>query len=323
MSHLVLIAAILVGSWLLVYDTNGTSEAYVYSFFIAVIWGARTWNKLGGGLIGLVAGIMLGPLMPLTVHPFHLQATSNWLVRTGVLVLMGLLMGYLFQYLKRQQERISDQVHDIEHISTDLILALAHTIELRDPYTNGHCHRVADMSRLIGERMGLSKMELRNLYWAGLIHDIGKIAIPESVLNKPGKLDAREYSMVKQHPVMGEWVLSHTQNAHLYRDGVVAHHERWDGNGYPHGLRETQIPLQGRILAVADTFDAISSDRPYRGRMPFEKCMEIMRSGRGTQFDPAILDVFLEIITSNVPISSTWSMSWGESLETKQQSASS
>ena len=284
-----LIVAILAGSWFLVYFTNGTSQAYVYSFFIAVILGARYWGTLGGTITGVMAGILAGPLMPLSVHPLEMQALSNWLIRLGVFLVVGNFIGVLFARMKKQNEKL-------ESFGTDLIIALAHTIELRDPYTNGHCERVAKMSREIGRHMKLSPDELRNLYWSGLIHDIGKIAIPERILSKPGKLTPQEYNLVKQHPSLGQWVLEQSTHGHLFRDGVISHHERWDGRGYPNGLSGVEIPLQGRIMAVADTWDAISTDRPYRNRFPYEQCVEIMKNGRGTQFDPEILDIFLTIL---------------------------
>lgn len=293
---------VLAGSWMLVYFTNGTSHAYVYSFIVAIVLGAWIWGPIGGAIVGTVSGVLLGPLMPLTVHPLVTQHTTNWVVRAVAFTVMGTLTGFLFHRLQKQKQQIQVHLSEIQESAEDLIFSLAHTIELRDPYTNGHCERVAKMGRQIGERLGLSETELMNLYMAGLIHDVGKIAIPETILNKPGKLTDFEFSVVKQHPMTGAWVLEGTQFGHLYRDGVISHHERFDGKGYPAGLSGTAIPLQGRILAVADAFDAISSDRPYRPRMPFAKCMQIMREGRGTQFDPEILDAFLQIASETEAI---------------------
>ncbi len=297
LGQIVLIAMLLLGSWVLVFETNGTSEAYVYCFFIAVIFGARFWGPRGGTMIGIVAGVATGPLMPLSVHPYASQSVSNWLVRLGVLVAVGLLVGHNFQRMTQKNREIEEQKKAQEDFSSEVIHALARTIALRDPYTKDHCRRVSQLSRAIGERMGLSDEELLYLSWSALIHDIGKIAIPESILNKPGALSPFEYGVVKEHPVLGDWVLGDLNAGERIRDGVVAHHERWDGTGYPYGYKGEMIPLQGRIIAVADVWDTVTSDRPYRRRLPRDECLAIMRDGRGTQFDPAVLDAFLAILS--------------------------
>jgi putative nucleotidyltransferase with HDIG domain len=164
------------------------------------------------------------------------------------------------------------------------------------PFTNGHCVRVSALSVQLGEQLGLSDSELHHLRWSALIHDIGKIGIPERILTKPGKLTDDEYRIVKQHPSLGAWALEGLYYADHVIRGVLSHHERWDGGGYPDGLKGDSIPLQGRIICVADVWDAITSDRPYRSALDRASSVKIMLEGRGTMFDPQILDAFFEVL---------------------------
>ena len=289
-------------SWVIVFSTNGTSEAYVYCFFIPVVLGARFWGPIGGIVTGIVAGLAAGILMPLSVHPYESQSPSNWLVRLGVMVLAGYLVGRALAQMKERNQEIQRQNQQLQEFGSEVIQALAHAIALRDPYSNDHGRRVARISRVIGQKMGLSEEDLLCLYWSALIHDIGKLSIPESLLNKPGALTNYEYELVKRHPILGDWVLSELKYGYRLRDGVLTHHERWDGTGYPSGLKGEAIPLQGRIIAVADVWDSLTRDRPYRDRLSQEQCLRIMRSGRGTQFDPVVLNVFLNVVLPQINV---------------------
>ena len=296
------ISSLMGTSWVIVFSTNGTSEAYVYCFFIPVVLGARFWGSIGGIVTGIVAGVAAGVLMPLSVHPFESQSTSNWLVRLSVMVIVGYLVGRAVAQMKERNDKIQHQNRQLQEFGSEVIHALAHAIALRDPYTNDHCQRVARISRMIGEKMGLSEEDLLYLYWSALVHDIGKISIPESILTKPGRLTNYEYGVVKQHPILGDWVLSELKYGYRIRDGVLTHHERWDGTGYPAGLKGEAIPIQGRIIAVADVWDSLTRDRPYRDRLPEEQCLRIMREGRGTQFDPVVLNVFLNVVLPQINV---------------------
>jgi HD-GYP domain-containing protein (c-di-GMP phosphodiesterase class II) len=174
--------------------------------------------------------------------------------------------------------------------------SLVDIVELRDPYTAGHSRRVAEYARSIAEAMGLTAEEADVIQAAGHVHDLGKVAIDPAVLLKPGKLDDAEWAEMKRHPVFGAEALHAFAQ---YREGVElirGHHEAWDGSGYPDGLRGTDIPLGCRILAVADTFDALTSDRPYRSGMERDRALAILRDGAGKQWDPAIIAAFLGLM---------------------------
>jgi putative nucleotidyltransferase with HDIG domain len=174
------------------------------------------------------------------------------------------------------------------------IRALAGAIEAKDPYTRGHSDRVTHYSRLIAEAMGLSGHELDVIVRAAILHDVGKIGVPELVLNKPGRLTDEEFLLIRKHPVVGVEIVREIQAMEETLDIIRAHHERVDGKGYPSGIRGDDIPLGARIMAVVDTYDAMTSDRPYRQGLPAEVAFEEIERCSSTQFDPEVAQVFLK-----------------------------
>lgn len=178
----------------------------------------------------------------------------------------------------------------------EIIYAFAEAIGTRDCYTMGHSEKVAEYSRLIAEKMGLNEQQTDLVYLCGVVHDVGKIGIPEEVLNKRGPLNSEEYSLIMGHSQMGVSILSHISWLEDIIPVIEAHHERYDGTGYPEGLKGDEIPLLSRILAVSDAFDAMTSDRSYRKAYPLEKALDELIRNSGTQFDPFVVEVFLEII---------------------------
>ena len=182
------------------------------------------------------------------------------------------------------------------------LMVLSAALDARDKYTSGHSVRVADFSKEIGIKMNLPKDSIEALYKTALLHDIGKIGVPDKVLLKDGRLSDEEFNLIKAHPVIGENILKQVHPISEIADflpGVRSHHERMDGKGYPDGLTGKEIPLFGRIIAVADSFDAMTSDRPYRKGMPQEKAGHILHEGRGTQWDAKIVDLFIEFINES------------------------
>ncbi|MFZ5967244.1 MAG: HD-GYP domain-containing protein [Bacillota bacterium] len=159
-----------------------------------------------------------------------------------------------------------------------------------------HAYRVSELCGYMGKSLGLKKSEIQALIIAGLIHDIGKIAIKEEILKKPGKLSDDEWEEVKRHPEIGYRILSKVNGTAEIAACVLAHHERWDGKGYPKGLKEKEIPLQARIITIADAYDAMTSERVYREIFPIETAIEELQKNAGTQFDPQLIQVFVEMI---------------------------
>lgn len=174
---------------------------------------------------------------------------------------------------------------------------LAAALDARDPYTAGHSLRVAEYAVKIGQLAHLSEERIDELRKSALLHDIGKIGIRDAVLLKEGRLTEEEWEQVKQHPVLGEAILKQVEPADAmapYLPGVRSHHERYDGGGYPDGLAGEEISLFGRIIAVADAFDAMTSDRPYRKGLERDQAIEILEQGRGTQWDPYFAELFVQ-----------------------------
>jgi len=177
------------------------------------------------------------------------------------------------------------------YIST--VRALSAAIDAKDKYTSGHSNAVTAYTIPIAKEMGINKEELGKLEYAGLLHDIGKIGIMEQILNKPSRLTNEEFGIIKKHPVIGYEILKSIDFLKDVTLLVKYHHERWDGNGYPDGLKGEDIPLGARIIAVADTFDAMTSDRPYRKGLPVEVAVDEIKRCSGSQFDPKIVEAFI------------------------------
>ena len=194
---------------------------------------------------------------------------------------------------------LEDKNEELEKAYLDTIGILRQTVEAKDPYTRGHSDRVSEFSVLIGKKMCLDEATLHTLKIGGLFHDIGKIGIPDSILLKESKLSDDEYSQIKNHPTIGAHILG---DAKVFKDilpMVKHHHERFDGRGYPSGLAGTDIPLIARIAAVADTFDALTSKRTYRNSLPLDFVKEEIKKCSGTQFDPEIAGIFLDILNND------------------------
>lgn len=208
-----------------------------------------------------------------------------------------------FQTQVYQNELINkhkQQTEMTEKLNLQIITALASTVDAKDSYTNGHSQRVAIYAREIAVRMGKSKEFQKEIYYMGLLHDIGKIGIPDSIINKPGRLTDEEFAVIKSHPVIGADVLLRiTAMPNLYV-GAMWHHERYDGRGYPDGLSGDDIPIYARIIAVADTYDAMTSRRSYRSAMTQEKVRNELEHAKRTQLDPFIVNIMLEMMSEDV-----------------------
>ena len=194
-----------------------------------------------------------------------------------------------------------------EGLLVNVVRTLVSTIEAKDPFTRGHSDRVAIFSKMIGAQMGLSQEDCDRLYLTGLLHDIGKIGVPDATLKKTTALTADEFEQIKRHPEDGWAILQGIQPLQHVLPGVLYHHERIDGNGYPDGLEGDSIPLDGRILAVADAYDAMTSDRSYRSCLSQKQAEDVLRHGTGIQWDQAVVEAFFALMPEVIKVRQTYS----------------
>jgi energy-coupling factor transport system substrate-specific component len=197
-------------------------------------------------------------------------------------------------FQKRELEFAKNQIE----MGNQTIIAIANTVDAKDERTSLHSQRVAEYSVMIARELGKSDEECDILRKTALLHDIGKIGIPDKVLNKPGKLTDEEYEIMKSHVVKGADILKDFTIVDHVWEGALYHHERYDGSGYTRGLRGEDIPLNARIIGIADAFDAMTANRVYRKKLNFELVLEELKKGKGTQFDPRLVDILLELIAS-------------------------
>lgn len=202
-------------------------------------------------------------------------------------------------YQERLEERVAAQARRLEELFLASVQSLAEALELKDPYTRGHSVRVSRYATVIARELSLDPEVVRQIELGGHVHDIGKIGVRETILNKAGRLSPDEYEHIMTHPMLGWRILAPLLgDAPLALAIVRSHHERYDGRGIPDGLAGDAIPLEARIAAVADCFDAMTSDRPYRGALSMEQAVAEAQRNSGTQFDPVVVDAFVRAIES-------------------------
>jgi putative nucleotidyltransferase with HDIG domain len=286
-----------------VMDAVGMISALVLTVVGVSHW--RRWRLSGDGVqLALVLASLLAAEAQLSMRFGRMWHLSWWDYHILLLLGFGSTVYALLRCYMRAKDRRMDLAHvfqrsPLAHISRgypEALRALVAAVEARDSYTRGHSKRVTELSLEVGQRLGLRDDRLRQLVWGAELHDIGKIGIPDYIMQKPGALTPEERSLIEQHPVIGWEIASKVNSLQDVLEVVRHHHERTDGTGYPDRLGGEGIPLLARIVAVADVWDALTSDRAYRPAWPYEKALEVMREGRGTQFDERCLDAFFEVM---------------------------
>ncbi len=214
------------------------------------------------------------------------------------------------QYQRSLEEKVEERtialrkaLEGLEKVHMDTVEVLASTIELKELYSKGHSDRVRKWGSRLAIAWGFNADQVKRLEFGALLHDIGKIAVPETILNKPAKLSDEEFNVIREHPVTGANIVSQVEYFQDIAPIIRWHHEYFDGSGYPDGLEGQLIPIQARMIAVVDAFDAMTSDRPYRKKLSIETATRILKEGQGRQFDPELVDLFL----SHRIYSDTWS----------------
>lgn len=274
-----------------------TVFAVLFTFALDIKKDKKRQNLLA--FIGLLAATV--SVMIEGISTYFVVSLSGIFVGIGMIILFSLNVlrtagNIHMMELRRQKKELAKRKRQLEKVSLQMIQTLSTTIEAKDEYARGHSHRVAEYAALIAGELGWSSEEIMNLKYAAHLHDIGKIGIPDMLLNKPARLTPEEYSVIKEHTVIGAEILKNISLIPHVAEVARSHHEHYDGTGYPDGLAGEDIPLSARIVAIADSYDAMNSRRIYRNALPPEKIFEEIENNRGIQFDPELADIFLKLL---------------------------
>jgi putative nucleotidyltransferase with HDIG domain len=232
------------------------------------------------------------------LEPLYRDITAHKrIIWTRIISSFSLLYVILFGIVFGASRRLERQNKDLEEMFLQATIAMGNALDAKSPWTKGHSERTVRYAEKIARKMGLSDEDMHNLTIGGLLHDIGKIGTYDYLLHKTEKLTAQEFNIIKKHPEKGEKILESIKQLKQIIPIIRYHHERYDGKGYPDGLAGEDIPLLARIVHVADSFDAMTADRPYRSALSKEQVIEELRRNAGTQFDPAVVDVFLSVLS--------------------------
>jgi putative nucleotidyltransferase with HDIG domain len=289
------VVTLLALGWLFLVEVGSAYFVLVHLMYAPILLAAFWFRKSGAVLTGVLAALLVGPLLPRDIAPGE-YANTTWLIRALFFVATGVLSGHLSHLLDARLTELQDVYGSITHLYARTLRGFMRLLEYKDEETTAHCERVARNALTLGHALGLDAHRLETLYWAGYLHDLGKLATPASILLKAGRLTDEEYVIIQQHAPIGADLLLGVSPA--FREiavGVRHHHERWDGGGYPDGLSQRDIPIFGRILTVVDMFEAMTSDRPYRKAIPVEDARAIIEGEAGSQIDPEFAELFLRL----------------------------
>ena len=263
-----------------IYYTNLSGGEYVFHVYVEDEFGQKS-NQVD---------------VTLVKEKYVYEQIWFWIIIS--LIAVGVIIALNFLLIKLKTRNSLRRQLQLKNITVEAIQAIARTIDAKDEYTNGHSIRVGYYSKLIAEHLHLSHDEVDNIYYIALLHDIGKIAIPDNILNKPGRLTDEEFAIMKSHTTRGAKILNGISTIPQIIEGAKSHHEKYDGTGYPEGLRGEFIPYVARIICCADCFDAMASKRVYKEPFPLEKIIGEFERCSGTQFDPQIAKVVVDLIKS-------------------------
>lgn len=293
----------------IVYLTGGTHKVYTNLMYIPISVASSTNGIKQAVIHAVYSGLLVGPLMPLDVAAGVPQDFANWFLRLLIYMAIAAVISFFADYYSREHEMNKKKEEELAAAQYSMIYSLVKLAESRDDNTGAHIERVAVFCRMLAGKLRknpkykdyITDSYIENLYKAAPLHDIGKVGIPDKILLKPERLNSDEYEIMKTHTVIGANTLKEVKlkypDNRLLEIGISItnyHHEHWDGSGYPQGLKGDEIPLSARIMAVADVYDALRSKRVYKEAFSHEEAVRIIKEGRGTRFNPDIVDAFLE-----------------------------
>jgi HD domain len=268
----------------LVVAVGGPPTPTTHVYYLVVIAAAVLYGPRLGMLVGAASALLAEP-GALTILGEPVDLDGPWILRGVAMVLVGGVTGALTTALVQR-------VRELERLNEETIFAFVRAIDARDPYTARHSEKVAAYAVRLARALGLPPADCERIHLSGMLHDVGKVALERSILHKPGALSDEEWQQVREHPAQSAHILGAVQRFAEYIPGARHHHERYDGRGYPDGLAGRAIPLDARILAVADAYDAMTSDRSYRPALPHREAIGRLQQDAGTQFDPDCVRAF-------------------------------
>lgn len=277
-------------------ETKGTSETeedYIIHPGTSRTFGCIMYTPVKSLVIGTEISLEYRPVVYISKFSLY------WIFLVIFFALV--VSGFTYLYVTwRKNYYLQEEMRRNEEFISGTLMLFARTIEAKDSSTHGHSERVAFYSKEIARRMHLSEEQIKTVYYAAIIHDVGKIGMPDSILNKPDALNEEEQAIMMHHSEIGGEIFKDFRYVPGIGEIVRTHHERFDGTGYPDGLKGEEIPLLSRIIAVADSFDVMTSDRVYRNRLSLETVVNQLKACRGTQFDPVPCDIMLDMISENI-----------------------
>jgi hypothetical protein len=289
---------------MITYETGGYNSPFASLFFLVIVVSALRFG-LGASILcaALVGALYMtaGAVAPLQRGDYLQEVTTDRVVilqRLFLFVVVAVLGSVMARAVSSHRELVIRR--DVEaKLMTEVNMALANAIEAKDSYTRGHSERLAKLAAACAERMGLSRDEVGAIRLGAILHDVGKIGIPDRILRQSMSLTEDEMAWMRRHPQIGADIIGPVEGLHHVSPLIRHHHEKWDGTGYPSGLKGETIPLGSRIISVADAFEAMVADRIYRPSLGLDRALAELKAGRGTHFDPTVVDTFLDLIATD------------------------
>jgi len=289
---------------MITWASGGYTSPFAALFFLVITVSALRFGAVGSVLCAIVVALLYltaGAVAPLQEGTYLTTVANERIVilqRMFLFVTVAVLGSVMARAVSAHQELVTRR--DVEaKLMTEVNMALANAIEAKDSYTRGHSERLAKLAGACAERMGLSRDEAAAVRLGAILHDVGKIGIPDRILRQSMALTEDEMAWMRRHPQIGADIIGPVEGLHHVAPLIRHHHEKWDGTGYPKGLKAEEIPLGSRIISVADAFEAMVADRIYRPSLGLSKTLEEIKGGRGSHFDPRVVDAFLDMIATD------------------------
>lgn len=290
------IAVLLALTLVLVRSTGGSPNAMNHLGYIPVLLAAYLFGARGAIAVSLAGGLLFGPVESAIAGTLADPDLRTWVTRGVMLVAVGGVAGFLFERLRHTALRLEGALVEVTERQREGMVALARGAEAKDSTTGEHIFRCRDLASALAIATGMRAEQADDVGWAAMLHDIGKLHVPDRILLKPGKLTSEEWEVMRRHPVSGERILAGGIGFEMARRIARWHHEDFDGRGYPDGLAGDGIPLEARIVRVADAYDAMTHIRPYKGAQPPAWAFEELERYAGSQFDPELVRLFIALL---------------------------